>query len=81
MLWFNFILDLSLIFLFFLGMVMNDNELETKGNKVKPIRVKLSHNIYIITLVWFGVFRNSFALCRASQLRRVKTSQSNSMES
>ena len=34
MLWFNFILGLNFIFLCFLGMVMYDNEFETKENKI-----------------------------------------------
>ena len=39
--WFNFYFPL------FLGMVMYDNEFETKENKIKP-RIKLNHNIYTI---------------------------------
>ena len=33
-LWFNFILGLNFIFFWFLGMVMYDNEFETKENKI-----------------------------------------------
>ena len=33
MLWFNFILGLNFIFIVF-GMVMYDNEIEPKGNKI-----------------------------------------------
>ena len=34
MLWFNFILGLNFFFLLFLGMVICDNEFETKENKI-----------------------------------------------
>jgi len=33
-LWFNFIFGLNFIFPLFWGMVVNDNEFETKGNKI-----------------------------------------------
>ena len=34
MLWFNFILGLNFIFFLFLGMVIYDNDFETKENKI-----------------------------------------------
>ena len=34
MLWFNFNLGLNVIFICFVGMVMHDNEFETKENKI-----------------------------------------------
>ena len=53
MLWFNFIPGLNFILPLFLGMVIYDNEFETKENKIwtKAKIEDLNHNIYII-LSW-----------------------------
>ena len=45
MLWLNFYAWFKFSFLLFLGMVMHDNEFETKENKIKP-KIKLNHNKY-----------------------------------
>ena len=50
MLWFNFILVLNSIFLCFWGMVMYDNEFETKEKKFKQ-GIKLNHNKYTKVLM------------------------------
>ena len=44
--WFKF------YFLLFLGMVIYDNEFETKEMKFKK-RIKLNHNIYIVMMHFF----------------------------
>ena len=44
--WFKF------YFLLFLGMVICDNEFETKEMKFKK-RIKLNHNIYIVMMHFF----------------------------
>ena len=51
--WFKF------YFLLFLGMVMYDNEFETKEYKFKP-RIKLNHNIMIYSTVFCFCFSMSF---------------------
>ena len=47
--WFKFYFPL------FLGMVMYDNEFETKENKIKP-RIKLNHNIHRNKLVLVSIY-------------------------
>ena len=51
MLWFNLIeilgLNYFLLYSLFWGMVMYDDESETKGTKIKP-KIKLNNNIYTV---------------------------------
>ena len=45
MLWLDFYPRFKFSFLLFWGMVMHDNEFETKETNIKP-KIKLNHNIY-----------------------------------